>query len=347
MKLTDYDYNLPEERIAQFPPEVRGTTNLMVINRGTGNIEHKKYFNVIDYIKPGDVVVLNYTKVQSARAYFIHIDTGKRLEVLVLDKFDNGNYHCLIGRSKKIKDGDLLQDEMKLGEPIKIVKRAEGVVGFEVETSKENMDRILEIEGHTPLPPYIKREDTEDDKERYNTVFAQKLGSSASPTASLNLTDELLLKLNEKGVKIVYVELKVGWGTFAPIRTDDVRDHKIHREYINLSKESAQNINEVIKDGGDVWAFGTTVSRTLESCSYQEDGKYYVKPYEGFTQLYIYPGYEWKIVKHLITNFHTPKSSLLVLVASFMGYDLMKKVYETGIKEEYMFLSYGDSMLIL
>jgi S-adenosylmethionine:tRNA ribosyltransferase-isomerase len=347
MKLTDYDYNLPDERIAQVPPEVRGTTNLMVINRKSGEIEHKKYFNVIEYIKPGDVVVLNYTKVQSARAYFIHLNTGKRLEVLVLDKFDNGNYHCLIGKSQKVKDGDLLQDELNIGRPIKVVKRAEGVVGFEIETSKENMDRILEIEGHTPLPPYIKREDNEDDKERYNTVFAQKLGSSASPTASLNLTDELLVKLHDKGVKIAYVELKVGWGTFAPIRTDDVRDHQIHREYINLSKESADIINEVIDNGGDVWAFGTTVSRTLESCGEEKDGKYYVKPYEGFTQLYIYPGYEWKIVKHLVTNFHTPKSSLLVLVASFMGYDLMKEVYQLAIKKEYMFLSYGDSMLIL
>lgn len=292
MKLSDYDYNLPDERIAQVPPKERGTTNLMVVNRKNGSIEHKKYFDVVEYIKPGDIVVLNYTKVQSARAYFIHKISGKRYEVLVLDKFDNGNYHCLIGKSQKIKDGDLLQDEKNIGEPIKIVKRAEGVVGFEIETTNENMDSILEIEGHTPLPPYIKREDTEDDKVRYNTVFAEKLGSSASPTASLNLTNELLEKIKAKGAKIVYVELKVGWGTFAPIRTDDVRDHKIHREYINLSEESSQAINEVIKKGGDVWAFGTTVSRTLETCSFEEDGKYYVKPYEGYTQLYIYPGYD-------------------------------------------------------
>ena len=347
MRLSDFDYKLDEKRIAQFPPEVRGTTRLMVVNRETEEIRHEKYSDVTNYIKAGDVVVLNYTKVQSARAYFISIKNGRRVELLVLDKFDNGNYHCLIGNGRKLKDGDLLQDEKKIGRPIRIVRKAIGVVGYEIETSNENMDLILEIDGHTPLPPYIKREDTAEDKERYNTIFAQKLGSSASPTASLNLTDEILLKLNEKGVKIVFVELKVGWGTFAPIFEEDIRDHKIHREYINLSKESADEINEVIKYGGDVWAFGTTVSRTLESCSEEVNGKYLVKPFEGFTQLYIYPGYDWKIVNHLITNFHTPMSSLLVLVASFMGYELMKEAYKDAIEKEYMFLSYGDSMLII
>lgn len=349
MRLKEYDYNLPNERIAQYPPKKRGTTRLMVIDRKKNRIEHKQYSDIIDYIKKGDVVVLNNTKVQSARAYFIHINTGKRVEVLVLDKFDNGNYHCLIGKSQKIKDGDTLQDEKNIGEPIKVVKRAEGVVGFEIETSKENMDKILEIEGHTPLPPYIKREDTPEDRERYNTVFAQKLGSSASPTASLNLTDELLLKLKEKGVEVVFVELKVGWGTFAPIQVEDITKHVIHREYIEVSDESADRINSVIKRGGDVWAFGTTVSRTLETCAYldKEINKYLIQPFSGFTQLYIYPGYEWKIVKHLVTNFHTPKSSLLVLVSSILGYDLMKKAYNVAIKEKYMFLSYGDSMLIL
>lgn len=347
MNLYDFDYNLPDERIAQFPPTERGGTNLMVINRKTEEINHKKYSDVLDYIKPGDIVVLNYTKVQNARVFFKVVSTGKRVEALILDRFDNGNYHFLIGKGGKLKSGDMLQDEKGLGLPVEIVRKCDEVVGFEIKSSQKNIDLIIEREGHTPLPPYIKREDTKDDSVRYNTVFAQKLGSSASPTASLNLTESLLQKLKEKGIEIVYVELKVGWGTFAPIREESIENHKIHREYIEVKKEVADKINEVIKLGGDVWAFGTTVSRTLESCSYEEDGKYLIKPFKGFTQLYITPGYQWRVVKHLITNFHTPKSSLLVLVSSFMGHNLMKKAYNLAIENKYNFLSYGDSMLII
>lgn len=347
MNLKEFDYNLPEERIAQFPPTERGTTNLMVINHNTSEIRHRRYSDVLEYIKPGDIVVLNYTKVQNARVFFNVVSTGKRVEALILDKFDNGNFHFLIGKGGKLKSEDMLQDEKQLGKPVEIIRKCDEVVGFEVKSDQKNIDLIIKGEGHTPLPPYIKRPDSKEDSTRYNTVFAQKLGSSASPTASLNLTKELLSKLENKGIKIVYVELKVGWGTFAPIREENIENHKIHREYIEIRKEVAEQINEVIIKGGDIWAFGTTVSRTLESCAFEEEGKYLVRPFSGFTQLYITPEYHWKVVKHLITNFHTPKSSLLVLVSSFMGHELMKKAYKIALEKEYNFLSYGDSMLII
>lgn len=347
MKLIEFDYNLPDERIAQFPPTERGSTRLLVIDRKRETITHKKYSDVVDYIKPGDIVVLNNTKVQNARVFFNVVGKAKRVEALILDKFDNGNFHFLIGKGGKLKPGDKLQDEKGLGTPVEIVRKCSEVVGFEIKSEQENIDLIIMGEGRTPLPPYIKRPETKDDEIRYNTVFAQKLGSSASPTASINLTKELLKKLGSKGIKIVYVELKVGWGTFAPIREENVENHKIHREYIEIRKEIADEINEVIKKGGDVWAFGTTVSRTLETCSFEEEGKFLVKPFSGYTSLYITPRYTWKVVKHLVTNFHTPKSSLLVLVSSFMGHNLMKKAYNMALEKEYNFLSYGDSMLIL
>jgi S-adenosylmethionine:tRNA ribosyltransferase-isomerase len=193
----------------------------------------------------------------------------------------------------------------------------------------------------------MRRADTQQDKERYNTVFSKVPGSSAAPTASLNLTDEMLASLKLKGVEIVEIELKVGWGTFAPIRTENIEDHKVHSEYIKVTDEQADKINERIRSGGEVWAFGTTVARTLESVAKKEGSARQVDDHEGETDLYIYPGYEWKIVDHLITNFHAPKSSLVVLVSSFAGYEMIMKAYKEALEKNYNFLSYGDSMLIL
>lgn len=342
MKMSEFTYNLPEERIAKFPPKERGTTKLLVLDRKERSITHRKYSDCVEYIKEGDVVVLNETKVEKRRTYFL--DSKERIhEVLFLNQQQNGNWFCLIKKSKQLNEKDILSNLVCKEIQLQIVKKSEKGVIVKL-LSDLNPKEVFEKAGHTPIPPYMKRDDTEEDFERYNTVFGKYFGSVASPTASLNLTEDLLEKIKKKGIKIAKVELKVGWGTFAPVREENIEDHEIHEEEISLSQISANIINETIKNGGDVWAFGTTVARLLESCA-TEDG--FVKAHDGITNLYIYPGYEWKIVNHLITNFHMPDSSLILLVSSFAGKRLIKKVYEEALENEYMFLSYGDSILII
>lgn len=342
MKMSEFVYNLPEERIAKFPPKERGTTKLLVLDRKSGGMEHREYADCVDYMKKGDVIVLNETKVEKRRTFFVN-EKGRVLEVLFLNRQQDGTWFSLIRGSKYVENGDVLSSQEADEIEIKIIKKRENgcIVEF-LSTLPEG--EIFEKIGHTPIPPYMKRGDTKEDFERYNTVFGKYFGSVASPTASLNLTDEILDRIKKKGVKVVRVELKIGWGTFAPIREENIEEHEIHEEQIKLSKESAEVINNVIKDRGDVWAFGTTVARLLESCG-GEDGL--VTPFEGNTRLYIYPSYKWKIVSHLITNFHMPDSSLILLVSSFAGKEFIKKAYKEAIQKDYMFLSYGDSMLIL
>ena len=342
MKMSEFTYNLPEERIAKFPPKERGTTKLLVLDREEGSITHRKYSDCVEYMKEGDVVVLNETKVEKRRTYFL--DSKERIhEVLFLNQQQDGNWFCLIKKSRQLNEKDILSNLICKEIQLQIVKKSEkGVIVRLI--SNLNPEEVFEKIGHTPIPPYMKRDDTQEDFERYNTVFGSQFGSVASPTASLNLTEDLLEKIKKKGVKVVKVELKVGWGTFAPVREENIEDHEIHEEEISLSLTSANIVNEAIKNGGDVWAFGTTVARLLESCA-TKDG--FVEAYDGKTNLFIYPGYEWKVVNHLITNFHMPDSSLILLVSSFAGKELIKKAYDEALKNEYMFLSYGDSMLIL
>ena len=346
MNISEFKYNLPEELIAQYPPSQRGTTNLLVLDRKQGNIEDRKYFNIPEYIKDGDVVVLNETKVINSRTYFL-TSNKKRVEVLFLEDRGEDVWYVLIGRAKYVKQADVLSHEESNDIEIVVSKREEN--GFIIKFLKGNSQELFERYGHTPLPPYMKREDKDMDKVRYNTVFSKLLGSVAAPTASLNLTGRILEEIKKKGAKIVKVELKVGWGTFAPVREEKIESHKIHEEYIYISKESAESINEKILNGRRVWAFGTTVARTLESVAYKDDssGKYLVKGYEGKTDLYIYPGYDWKVVDVLVTNFHMPDSSLILLVNSFSGKENIKKAYQHAIDNKYKFLSYGDSMLII
>lgn len=342
MKMSEFIYNLPEERIAKFPPKERGTTKLLVLDRKEKNITHRKYTDCIEFMKKGDVIVLNETKVEKRRTYF-QDSKGRIHEVLFLNREEGGSWFCLMKKSKQLAENEVLRDLIGKEIQLQIVKKSEKGVIVNILSDLDAED-IFEMIGHTPIPPYMKREDRKEDFERYNTIFGKHFGSVASPTASLNMTDELLEKIEKKGVKIVKVELKVGWGTFAPVREENIEDHKIHEEEISLSEKSAEIINETIKNGGDVWAFGTTVARVLESCVAQNG---LVKAYRGNTNLYIYPGYEWKVVSHLITNFHMPDSSLILLVSSFGGRDLIKKAYDEALKHEYMFLSYGDSMVIL
>ena len=350
MQMSQFIYNLPKENIALFPPKKRGTTKLLVLDRRTEKMEHKRYYNVVDYIKEGDVIVLNETKVEKRRTYFVTMRNGKEkiLEVLFLNKENIDNnidnlWLVLIRGSKYLKEKDIIHAQEDKDIKLEIVKKQQNGVIVKI-LSNINPEEIFNKIGHTPIPPYMQRKDNKEDYTRYNTVFADKTGSVAAPTASLNLTEEILQNLKDKGVKVAKVELKVGWGTFAPIREENIEDHKIHTEEINVSKESADIINESIQNGKDVWAFGTTVARTLESCTNE---KGLIKPYKGATELYIYPGYKWKVVKHLITNFHMPDSSLILLVSSFAGTDLIKRAYQEALSKNYKFLSYGDSMLIL
>jgi len=340
--MSEFKYNLPEERIAKFPPKERGTTKLLVLDRKEGSIKHRRYSDCVEYMKEGDVVVLNETKVEKRRMYFL--DSKERIhEVLFLNQQQDENWFCLMKKSKQLNENDILSNLVCKEIQLQIIQKSEKGVIVKL-LSDLNPEVVFEKIGHIPIPPYMKRDDTEEDFARYNTVFGKHFGSVASPTASLNLTADLLEKIEKKGIKVAKVELKVGWGTFAPVREENIEDHDIHEEEISLSQTSADIINKTMKNGGEVWAFGTTVARLLESCA-TEDG--FVEAYDGKTNLYIYPGYEWKVVDHLITNFHMPDSSLILLVSSFAEKELIKKAYEEALKNKYTFLSYGDSMLII
>jgi S-adenosylmethionine:tRNA ribosyltransferase-isomerase len=356
MKLEEFDYDLPEKYIAQNPPKIRGRSNLLVLDKQTGEIDHKKYFDVARYIKKGDVVVLNKTKVLKARIFPKVRRTGRQVEVLFLNNIDESEYedfldpalisalrkkdeevwYGLIGRARHVQIGDILE----IGErEIKVIHRREGDSGFIIK-GKE-IFQIMEDNGHVPLPPYIKRDDSETDEVRYNTVFGQSQKSVAAPTASLNLTQEILQNIKKAGAQIAYVSLNIGWGTFAPVNTEEIEDFDIHSEYISIPMESVDIINNAT---GRIWAFGTTVVRTLESVA-DEFGK--VSAFSGESDLYIYPPYKFKAVDVLVTNFHSPQTSLVMLVSAFAGKDNIKKAYEAAKSNNYKFLSYGDSMLII
>ncbi|HOT60852.1 MAG TPA: tRNA preQ1(34) S-adenosylmethionine ribosyltransferase-isomerase QueA [Candidatus Dojkabacteria bacterium] len=338
MKMSEFKYNLPEEKIAKFPPKERGTTKLLVVDRKSGDLLHRNYSEVLEYLREGDVIVLNETKVEKRRTFF-QTEKGRELEVLFLNHTEGGSWYCLVKGGRYVRKGDIL----KSGDvEVEIVDRSDG--GFLVKPLNTKAETIFESIGHTPIPPYMKRKDNPDDYIRYNTVFARLEGSVAAPTASLNLTGEILANIQKKGVKIAKIELEVGWGTFAPVREEEIEEHKIHSERISVSKDTVELVNEAKKNGKNIWAFGTTVARTLESVA--DDGGF-IHEFEGRTELYIYPGYNWKCVDHLITNFHMPDSSLILLVSSFAGTGLTKKAYDEALKMDYKFLSYGDSMLII
>jgi S-adenosylmethionine:tRNA ribosyltransferase-isomerase len=340
MKAKIFKYKLPKERIAKYPPKVRGTSNLMVFDRETNNIKHQKYFDIVEYIKPGDIVVLNETKVLDTRTYFV-TPKGRQVEILFLNREDR-NWFCLIGGGRYVKEGDTLVSKEDSDIKIKVLGKKERGYLVEIFTEISAIELFNRI-GHTPLPPYMNREDKEEDKLRYNTVFSKVPGSSAAPTASLNLTDEIINNIKKKGAEIVKIELRVGWGTFAPIREENIEDHQIHEEHIDISESVAETITQAKIKGNHIWAFGTTVVRALETAAIESG----LMPYSGKTDLYIYPGYEFKVVDHLVTNFHQPDSTLILLVSAFAGIEETKGLYSTALKGDYKFLSYGDSMLIL
>jgi S-adenosylmethionine:tRNA ribosyltransferase-isomerase len=335
MKADVFKYKLPKDRIAKYPPKVRGTSNLMVFDRKSKKIEHRKYFEVVEYINPGDVIVLNETKVLDVRTYFF-TPNNKEVEILFLNQEDE-NWFCLIGGGRYLNNGDILIAKEDRNIKVKVLTKKQR--GYLIDIlGSDPLDIFAKI-GHTPLPPYMKRKDKKEDKVRYNTVFSKIPGSSAAPTASLNLTNEIIEEIKKKGGKVVKIELKVGWGTFAPIKEENIEDHKIHKEYISISENVVKTIKEAKIKGNNIWAFGTTVVRALETGG--------VRPYTGQTDLYIYPDYQFRIVDHLITNFHQPDSTLILLVSAFAGIEETKKLYSEALQGDYKFLSYGDSMLII
>lgn len=327
MLVSDFTYDLPEDRIAKFPPKERGITRLLVLNKKTGEIKDSHYKDLTDFLNPGDVLILNDTRVMQSRL-FCTLPDGRKRELVVLEK--HGDEPQRVMYRGKLHDGDALSlDNYKI-----TVKKILGNGIAEVE-SDIPLVNLAEEYGTVPLPPYLHRDANEEDKRRYQTVWAKNMGSAAAPTASLNMTEELLEKLENKGIVVKYLTLHVGLGTFLPIRTDNIEDHKMHSEWYHIPEDTLN----AVKDAKRVVALGTTVARTLEY--YAKTGKT-----EGEDDIFIYPGFDFKIVDALITNFHAPKSTVLMLASAFAGWDHLKNAYDHAIKEKYNFLSYGDSMLI-
>jgi len=346
--LNDYDYHLPEQRIAQSPVKGRDQSKLLFMDRTTGEIAHHKFLDIYDLLSPSDVLVINDTEVIPARLLG-QKETGGKAEVLILDypgdkksRIDNGEYvcRCLIKSSKRPKDGTTLIFDQQLKANVVNFKAGVYVVKF---SYKGNFEQIIDRIGHVPLPPYIKRNDDKNDRTFYQTVYASQKGAVAAPTAGLHFSQSLMKKLKEKGVEIVALTLHVGYGTFLPVRVSDIRDHRIHSEWYSISKETADMINESKRKGHRIVAVGTTAVRTLEYTG-KEDG--IVAQGEGRCNLFIYPGYKFKTVDAMLTNFHLPKSTLLMLVSAFATRDNLLNAYKAAIEKQYRFFSYGDAMLI-
>ena len=340
MKTKDFYYDLPEELIAQDPLEKREMSKLMVLDKKTGEIEHKVFKDVIDYINPGDCLVINDTKVLPARLYGNRVSTGGMVEILLLKRVDKDVWECLVKPGKKAKIGNRIEfGEGKLvGEIIDVVEEGNRLIKFEYDGIFEE---ILDEIGTMPLPPYIHHK--LEDKNRYQTVYAMNNGSAAAPTAGLHFTKELLNKIEEKGIEVVRVTLHVGLGTFRPVKVDDVTKHHMHSEYYEVSEEAANKINSIKAAGGRIICVGTTSCRTIQSAS-DDSGK--VIPSKGNTEIFIYPGYKFKVLDCLITNFHLPESTLLMLVSALATKDNIMKAYQEAIDNRYRFFSFGDAMLI-
>jgi len=342
-KKETYFYNLPENLIAQTPIEPRDNSRMLVFNRKTNEIEHKHFYNIIDYLKKGDVLVVNNTRVIPARLIGTKTETNAKIEVFLLKKLEQNVYEVLLKPAKKAKIGSIIKFSETLS--CKVIEKGEMGLGKIEFLLQGILEEEINKVGLMPLPPYI-REKLED-KERYQTIYSKTLGSSAAPTAGLHFTQELLEKLKEKGVIIVNVLLHVGLGTFRPVSEDNILKHDMHSEYYEISPESANTINKAIEENRRVFAVGTTSVRTLESSTEKKGDKYFVKAGSGNTNIFIYPGYEFKIVKGLITNFHLPESTLIMLVSAFCGLEETLNFYNIAVNEKYRFFSFGDACLLL
>lgn len=340
MNVKDYDYDLPEELIAQDPLEDRSSSRLMVLDRQTGDVEHRHFTDILEYLHPGDCLVINNTKVIPARLFGVKEDTQAKIEVLLLKRKENDIWETLVKPGKKAKPGTKLVfgDGLLTAEVVDVVEEGNRLIQFHYDGIFEE---ILDQLGQMPLPPYITHQ--LKDKNRYQTVYAKYDGSAAAPTAGLHFTKELLQKVKDMGVDIAEVTLHVGLGTFRPVKVDNVLDHHMHSEFYMVSQEAADKINRAKENGHRVIAVGTTSTRTLEAAA-DENG--HLQETSGWTEIFIYPGYQFKVIDALITNFHLPQSTLVMLVSALAGREHVLHAYETAVKEKYRFFSFGDAMFI-
>ena len=340
MKTSDFYYDLPEELIAQDPLENRSDSRLMVLDKETGAVSHHVFREIVDYLNPGDCLVINDTKVIQARLIGEREGTGAKIEVLLLKRKTGDVWETLVKPGRKAKPGTRIQfgGGLLVGEVMDIVDEGNRLIRFEFEGIFEE---ILDQLGQMPLPPYITHQ--LKDKDRYNTVYATHSGSAAAPTAGLHFTPELLKTIEEKGIDIARVTLHVGLGTFRPVKVDDVENHHMHSEFYMIDEEAAEKINRAKENGKRVICVGTTSCRTIESAA-DENGR--LKPCSGWTEIFIYPGYQFKILDCLITNFHLPESTLIMLVSALAGKEHVLAAYEEAVKERYRFFSFGDAMFI-
>lgn len=350
LSTSDYKYFLPEELIAQSPAEKRDMSRLMCVNRESGEVTHRIFKEIIDLLNPGDVLVINNSRVIPARLLGEKkraegaVSDGARAEVLLLKCVSKDAWECIVHPGKRLKVGaEILFAGGLSGKVTQVKEDGNRIVEFSFDREKyENIFAVLDVAGSMPTPPYITKK--LEDKDRYQTVYADKNGSAAAPTAGLHFTRELLAKIEEKGIKIAPVMLHVGLGTFRPVKVDNIKDHKMHSEYFEISKESADIINRAKQNGGRVIAVGTTSTRVLESAA-DENGC--LKATSGETDIFIYPGYKFKVLDGLITNFHLPESTLLMLVSAFSSRSIMLAAYEKAVAEKYRFFSFGDAMFII
>lgn len=340
MKTSDFYFDLPQELIAQDPLEDRSSSRLLVLDRKTVEIRHEIFKNIVQYLNPGDCLVVNDTKVIPARLFGNKVGTDAKIEVLLLKRKENNIWETLVKPGKKAKPGTKISfgEGLLMGEVIDVVEEGNRLIQFSYEGVFEE---ILDQLGQMPLPPYITHQ--LKDKNRYQTVYAKNDGSAAAPTAGLHFTPELLEEIRKKGIQIAHVTLHVGLGTFRPVKVEDVKEHHMHSEFYVVEEDQAHIINETKKNGGKVISVGTTSCRTLESAT-DEDG--ILKAGSGWTEIFIYPGYQFKMIDHLITNFHLPESTLLMLVSALAGKENIMNAYETAVKERYRFFSFGDAMFI-
>ena len=340
MDVKDFRYDLPQELIAQDPLEDRSSSRLLVLDKNTGEITHKHFYDIIDYLDEGDCLVLNETKVIPARLMGVKKDTGAVVEILLLKRKSKTVWECLVKPGKKCRVGAVIEfgEGLLTGTVSDIVEEGNRIIEFEFDGIFEE---ILDKLGTMPLPPYITH--TLKDRNRYQTVYAKNEGSAAAPTAGLHFTKELLKDIEDKGVKLAKVTLHVGLGTFRPVKVSDVRQHHMHSEFFQVSKEAADIINSTRANGKRVICVGTTSTRTVESAS---DDKGYLKEKSGWTDIFIYPGYKFKVSDALITNFHLPESTLVMLVSALAGREKVLHAYEEAVKEKYRFFSFGDAMFI-
>ena len=340
MKTKDFYYDLPQELIAQHPIEHRADSRLLILDRNTGQINHRHFKDIIDYLKSGDTLVLNDTRVLPARLFGSREGKEEKIEFLLLKKLSDNTWETLVKPGKKAKIGSKIEfgNGLLNGEIVDIGEDGTRLIKFKYDGIFEE---ILDKLGEMPLPPYIT--ERLEDKERYQTVYAKHPGSAAAPTAGLHFTKELLKRIEEKGINIVYLTLHVGLGTFRPVKVDDINDHHMHSEYYQLSREAAEIINKTKKSGGRIISVGTTSIRTLETVA-DENGM--VREASGWTDIFIYPGYKFKTVDALITNFHLPESTLMMLVSAFSTREIIMNAYKEAVDERYRFFSFGDSMFI-